>query len=100
MHDARMLRSYVLRSSYVASIAAGKTRKRRHSLSGGSGANRHSQTVKQRVGIVLPPMPPTSTGGTDTESNMTRPTILDKTKRQIIDAVSKNRLTIIIGPTG
>jgi len=45
-------------------------------------------------------MPPTSTGGTDTESNMTRPTILDKTKRQIIDAVSKNRLTIIIGPTG
>jgi len=57
-------------------------------------------TVKQRVGIVLPPMPPTSTGGTDNESNMTRPTILDKTKRQIIDAVSKNRLTIIIGPTG
>jgi len=62
-------------------------------------------TVKQsnsqtRVGIELPPMPPTSTGGTDNESNMTRPTILDKTKRQIIDAVSKNRLTIIIGPTG
>ena len=33
-------------------------------------------------------------------SDMTRPTILDKTKRQIIDAVSKNRLTIVIGPAG
>ena len=39
---------------------------------------------------------------TDTPSNaaMTRPTILDKTKRQLIDAVTKNRLTIVIGPTG
>jgi hypothetical protein len=51
------------------------------------------------VDLKQPPMPPT-TGGTDTESDVTRPTILDKTKRQIIDAVSKNRLTIVIGPTG
>ena len=49
---------------------------------------------------VDPKQPPMVGGGTDTESDMTRPTILDKTKRQIIDAVSKNRLTIVIGPTG
>ena len=48
------------------------------------------------------------TGGTDTpdtpsnaaSTDITRPTILDKTKRQLIDAVTKNRLTIVIGPTG
>ena len=53
------------------------------------------------VDLKQPPMPPTpSTGGTDTESDVTRPTITNHTKRQIIDAVSKNRLTIVIGPTG
>lgn len=57
---------------------------------------------------VSTPLKQTPMTGTDTEtpsnastaSNTVRPTILDKTKRQLIDAVTKNRLTIVIGPTG
>ena len=46
------------------------------------------------------PVARTDTDTTPTNAAMTRPTILDKTKRQLIDAVTKNRLTIVIGPTG
>ena len=47
------------------------------------------------VDLKQSPMPPISNA-----ADVARPTILDKTKRQLIDAVSKNRLTIVIGPTG
>ena len=63
-----------------------------------------SEAVSTDADLKHPPMTgtktPSNNNNASTASDMTRPTISDKTKRQLIDAVSKNRLTIVIGPTG